>query len=196
MFLVSWWGPKGWGPEGWGPEGWGPEGWGPEGWGPAGWGPEGWGPAGWGPAGWGPKGWGPKISRFFSPLPPQFFCFFPSLLVFFVEFWWCLKRRDPQMCTFGVPRLSCASTRRCVAFRVSNHLAFKFPAAVNFSRLLDGKDCCGCPSFLFPSVPTCEEFGSLGGLRSGSQKEVRICSLPFARETPSNAWRLDDNSPV
>ena len=24
-----------------------------------------------------------------------------------VEFWWCLKRRDPQMCTFGVLGLSC-----------------------------------------------------------------------------------------
>ena len=34
----------------------------------------------------------PKISLFFFPLPPQFLIF-PSLLVFFVEFWWCLKRR-------------------------------------------------------------------------------------------------------
>ena len=49
----------------------------------------------------------PKISLFFFPLPPQFSFISPSLLVFFVEFWWCLKRRDPQMCTFGVLRLSC-----------------------------------------------------------------------------------------
>ena len=50
----------------------------------------------------GPGGWRPKISRFFFPLPPQFLFFFPSILVFFVEFWWCLKRRGPEMCTFGV----------------------------------------------------------------------------------------------
>ena len=34
----------------------------------------------------------------------SFLFFFPSLLVFLVEFWWCLKRRDAQMCTLG---LSC-----------------------------------------------------------------------------------------
>ena len=45
---------------------------------------------------------GPKISLFFSPLPPQFLFFSPSLLVLFVEFWWCLKRRGPEMCTFGL----------------------------------------------------------------------------------------------
>ena len=26
-----------------------------------------------------------------------------------MEFWWCLKRRGPEMCTFGVLGLSCAS---------------------------------------------------------------------------------------
>ena len=26
-----------------------------------------------------------------------------------LEFWWCLKRRGPEMCTFGVLGLSCAS---------------------------------------------------------------------------------------
>ena len=93
-----------WGPEG--PEGWGPEGWGPEGWGPEG-GPKGGGPKGGGPKGGGPKGGGPKISRFFSPLPPQN-SFFSSLSGgLLVEFWWCLKRRGGQMCTFGVLWLSC-----------------------------------------------------------------------------------------
>ena len=116
------WGPEGWGPEGWGPEGWGPEGWSPEGWSPDWWGPEGWGPRrvgaqtqkkwgpeGWGPEGWSPEGWRPKISRFFFPLPPQNL-FFSSLSGgLLVEFWWCLKRRGAQMCTFGVLGLSCAS---------------------------------------------------------------------------------------
>ena len=63
----------------------------------------------------GPRRVGPRRVRaqnfalFFSLSRHSFLFFFPSLLVFFVEFWWCLKRRDPQMCTFGVLRLSCAS---------------------------------------------------------------------------------------
>ena len=76
------------------------------------WGPEGWGREGWGPKprkSVGPKGGGPKISSFFFPLPPQN-SFFSSLSgCLLVEIWWCLKRRDPQMCTFGVLGLSCAS---------------------------------------------------------------------------------------
>ena len=55
------------------------------------------------------KGVGPKISRFFFPPPATvslFLCLFGCLLV---EFWWCLKRRGPEMCTFGVLGLSCAS---------------------------------------------------------------------------------------
>ena len=51
--------------------------------------------------------WGPKISRFFFPVPPQN-SFFSSLSGgLLVEFWWCLKRRCAQMCTFGVLGLSC-----------------------------------------------------------------------------------------
>ena len=41
---------------------------------------------------------------FFFPLPPQFPFFLPSLRGLLVEFWWCLKRRDPQMRTFGEPK--------------------------------------------------------------------------------------------
>ena len=64
-----------------------------------------WGPEGWGPQRWGPQGLGPKISRF--SLATVFRSSLPSLLVFFVEFWWCLKRRCAQMCTFGVLGLLC-----------------------------------------------------------------------------------------
>ena len=79
IFLVSWWGPKGrlakprksGGPEGWAPEGWGAKPRKSE------------GPEGWGPKGWGPGGWGPKNSRFFFPLPPQFFFFFSLSFGFF-----------------------------------------------------------------------------------------------------------------
>ena len=48
---------------------------------------------------------GPKISLFFSPAAK----FVLSSLSggFLVEFWWCLKRWDPLMCTFGVLLLSC-----------------------------------------------------------------------------------------
>ena len=57
----------------------------------------------------GPKGGGPKISRFFS-LSRRKISFFSSLSGgLLVEFWWCLKRRGAQMCTFGVLGLSCAS---------------------------------------------------------------------------------------
>ena len=83
----------------------------PKGGAPQGWGPEGWGAKPrkvrlWGPEGWGLEQWGPKISRFFFSLSRHIFFFFPSLLVCFVEFW-CLKRRDAQMCAFGVLWLSC-----------------------------------------------------------------------------------------
>ena len=127
----------------WDDKGWGPEGWRPQGWGPEGWGPEGWGPEGWALKGEGPKGGGPNVEKveprrveprrveprrveprrvgaqnfalFFSLFPPQFSFFFLSLGVLFVEFWWCLKRRGPEMCTFGVLGLSCASPV-CVFF--------------------------------------------------------------------------------
>ena len=49
-------------------------------------------------------------SRFFLPFPPQFSLFLLSGCLL-VEFWWCLKRRDPQMCTFGVLGLSCREER-------------------------------------------------------------------------------------
>ena len=50
---------------------------------------------------------GPKFRAFFSLLPPQFSFFLLSLGGPFVEFWWCLKRRGPEMCTFGVLGPSC-----------------------------------------------------------------------------------------
>ena len=55
-----------------------------------------------------PKGGGPKISRFF-PLSrtPIFALFCLSLSGCLLVDFWCLKRRDPQMCTFGVPGLMC-----------------------------------------------------------------------------------------
>ena len=145
------------GPEGWGPEGWEPEGRGqnpekvgarrvgPEGWGPEGWGPEGWGPnpekvgarrvgaksgsrKGGGSKGGGPKGGGPNISRFFFPLPPQN-SFFSSLSGgLLVDFWWCLKRRGTQMCTFGEPKRA--------HLRV---LVFKTPPKINEKTPREGR---------------------------------------------------------
>ena len=57
-----------------------------------------------------PKGGGQKFRAFFSLLLPEFSVFFLSLGVRPVEFfWWCLKRWVPEMCTFGVLGLSCAS---------------------------------------------------------------------------------------
>ena len=63
--------------------------------------------------GWGPEGWGTQNFALFFPLPPQFFILHSLSRGHFVEFWWCLKRRDlkcarlglldsprAQMCTF------------------------------------------------------------------------------------------------
>ena len=68
---------------------------------------------------WGPEGVGGRMVgarmvgaqnfALFSLSRHSFSFFSPSLLVFVVEFWWCLKRRDAQMCAFGVLWLSCAS---------------------------------------------------------------------------------------
>ena len=60
----------------------------------------------------GPKGWGAQNFALFSPLPPQFSFFLPSLGVRLVEFWWCVKRRGPEMFTFGVLGLSCVKSQR------------------------------------------------------------------------------------
>ena len=98
------------------------EGWGPEGVGA--WrveGPEGWGPdlekvraPRVGPRRVGPHSvgvrrvgarrvGGPKFRSFFFRLPPPFSLFLSLSGGLLVEFWWRLKRRDPQMCTFGLP---------------------------------------------------------------------------------------------
>ena len=79
-----------------------------------------WGPEVVGPWRVGPEGWEPKISRFFSLSRHSFLFFFPSLLVFFVEIWWCLKRRCAQMCTFGVLGLSCETPAAFGAAGVSH----------------------------------------------------------------------------
>ena len=63
-----------------------------------------------GPEGWGPEGWdesAPNFALFFPSPATMFALFVLSLGVLLVEFWWCLKRRGPQMCTFGVLGLSC-----------------------------------------------------------------------------------------
>ena len=57
-----------------------------------------------------PKGGGPTFRACFFHLPPQFSFFFSlslSLGVFSWNFGGVLKRRDPQMCTFGALRVSC-----------------------------------------------------------------------------------------
>ena len=100
-------GPKGEAPKGGAQKGWGPKRGGPK---PRKSGaPKGGAQKGGAQKGGAPKGGGPKILRFFFPPPATIF-----ILLFlswgpFVEFWWCLKRRGLEMCTFGVLGLSCAS---------------------------------------------------------------------------------------
>ena len=52
---------------------------------------------------------GPKFRAFFSLSRHNFLPFFLSLGGLLVEFWWCLKRKGPEMCTFGLSELLCAS---------------------------------------------------------------------------------------
>ena len=47
----------------------------------------------------------PKF-RVFFPSPATKFVLFSPLWGLLVDFWWCLKRRGAQMCTFGVLRVS------------------------------------------------------------------------------------------
>ena len=60
------------------------------------------------PKGGGPEGWEVQNFALFFSSPTTSFAFFLSLTVcLLVVFWWCLKRWDPEMCTFGVHGLSC-----------------------------------------------------------------------------------------
>ena len=54
----------------------------------------------------------PKISLFFCPLPPQILSFLLSLGVLSLNCGGVFEGRDPQMCTFGVLRLSDCGGRR------------------------------------------------------------------------------------
>ena len=75
--------------------------------------PEGWGPRGGArgvespKVGGGARGAGARTFRAFFPSSAPMFALFSLSGGLLVEFWWCLKRRDPQMCTFGVLGLSC-----------------------------------------------------------------------------------------
>ena len=59
------------------------------------------GPKGGAQKGGAQKGGRPKISRFLPSFPPQLSFFFLSWGPF-VEFWWFLKRRGPEVCMFGL----------------------------------------------------------------------------------------------
>ena len=87
--------------------------------------PKGGAPKGGAPKGGAPKGAGPKFSRFFFSSPAaKFVLFFPlwgssrGILVGF------LKRRGPDMCTFGVLGLSCeapAAPKPPVGVKLNEH---------------------------------------------------------------------------
>ena len=56
-----------------------------------------------------------------------------------VEFWWCLMRRDPQMCTFGVLGLSCETPASPKARGVASPCHF-FHKFLQTSMLAHGDD--------------------------------------------------------
>ena len=59
-----------------------------------------------------PKGGDPKFRAFFSLFHRKIRSFSSLSGGLYVEFWWCLKRQGPEMCTFGVLGLSCANPAR------------------------------------------------------------------------------------
>ena len=96
----------------------------------------------------------PKFRSFF-PLPPQN-SFFSSLSGgLLVEFWWCLKRRVPEMCAFGVLWLSCASPGGFGAARELQTCTFERPSASNTTKRGKKREILGLPPFgPHPSAPT------------------------------------------
>ena len=52
---------------------------------------------------------GPRFRAFVSHSRSIFALFVSLSVCLLVEFWWCLKRQDPRMCTFGVLGLLCES---------------------------------------------------------------------------------------
>ena len=56
--------------------------------------------------GWSPEGWGAQNFALFFPPPATIFFLLSLSWGPFVEVWWCLKRRGPEMCTFGFLGLS------------------------------------------------------------------------------------------
>ena len=77
------------------------------------------------PKGGGRRVGGPEISLFFFSLLHHIFLSSFSLLGSLLHFGCFLKRRGPEMCTFGVPGLSCASPGGpvCVVSGLQKHHA-------------------------------------------------------------------------
>ena len=81
-----------------------------------------------------PKGGGPKNFALFFPPPATIFFLLSLSWGPFVEFWWSLKRRGPEMCTFGLSGCRVKPRRPGLA---ATHLSTK-----------DNEAC--------PPAPTCE----------------------------------------
>ena len=167
--------PRRWGPEGGAPKGWGPRPRkseapkvGPRRVGPRRVGPRSVGPRRWGTRRVGPRRVGPKISRFFFPFPPPFRSHCVSLGVFSWNFGGVLKRRSPQMCTFGVLGLvgppgfhTTAREPKRAHFRVP---AFKTPPKFNEKTPKRGRN---NEHLWWEKGKKERNFGRSGGGRSG-----------------------------
>ena len=89
--------------------------------------------------------------------------FFPSLLV---EFWWCLKRRDPQMCTFGALGLSCETPAAGAVDQVSSGPRFE-------STSRTGHPLAGVRKVPRSCLQELDVVGSSGGLSCETPRERR-----------------------
>ena len=91
----------------------------------------------------GAEGWGAQNFALFLLSPTGNFILSSLSGGFLVEFWWCLKRRDAQMCAFGVLWLSCEApaARSGGAARASHDdqraqtCTFERPGASNTTKI-------------------------------------------------------------
>ena len=117
-----------------------------------------------------PKGGVPKISRFFSLSRHSFHSVFPLSDGPFVDFWWCLKPRGAQMCTFGVLWLSCEAPAASGRSRASSDiLLLPEGAGVFYTEHSEGN-----AMISFASQRVCRR-GSGGG---GATAPSSMCGRP------------------
>ena len=135
----------------------------------------------------GPEGWGAQHFTLFFPLPLPFSLFFSlwgssrGVLVVF------LKRRDPQMCTFGVLGLSCEAPGRRRPSSTTRRRTRK--AAPTYKRGKEGSTTCkeigkATPPRRDQAAPPIRRWR-----KSSATKRRRRKATPPKKEETGVCWR-------